>query len=73
MGAGVLFGAQGGEHGAPHGCFGRALFHPNLPLSDALSNEHFDARNSGDAFPGGNFQELCPLRAVDQVHNEPAM
>src|SRR5216684_2922511 len=71
--AGVLFGAQGREHGAAHGRFGRAPIHPDPPLSEALREKHFDARDGGDAFLGGDLQELGPLRAVDQVHNEPAM
>src|SRR6266478_870549 len=71
--AGLLFGAQGGEHGAAHGRFGGALLRPNLPLSKALSDEHFDARDGGDAFPGGDLQELCLLGAVDHVHNQAAM
>src|SRR5258708_17531397 len=71
--AGIFFGAEGGQHGAAHGRFGGALFRPNFPLSEALREKHFDARDGGDAFPGGDLQELCPLRAVDHVHNQAAM
>src|SRR5882762_1668362 len=71
--AGVLFSAQGAEHGAAHGRFGGGLFRPNFPLSKALREKHFDARDGGDAFPGGDLHELGPLRAVDHVHNQAAM
>src|SRR5258708_20150819 len=71
--AGIFFGAEGGQHGAAHGRFGGALFRPNFPLSEALREKHFDARDGGDAFPGGDLHELRPLRAVDHVHNQAAM
>src|SRR5439155_21665790 len=71
--AGVLFGAEGSENGAAHGRFGSALSHPDLPLSDTLGNEHLDAWDRGDALLSSNLQELCFLRTIDHVHDEPAM
>src|SRR5437879_4468447 len=71
--AGVVFGAEGGENGAAHGGFGCALSHPDLPLSDTLSDQHFDTWDSGDALLSGNLQELCLLRTIDHVHDKPAM
>ncbi len=65
--------AKGGEHGAPHERFWSALSCPEFPLSAALGEKHFDAGNSGDAFASGDLQELGLVRAIDQVHHEPAM
>src|SRR5438477_2939393 len=70
---GVVFGAEGGENGAAHGLFGRSLSHPDLPLGDTLGDEHLDAWDRGDALLSSNLQELCPLRTIDDVHDEPAM
>src|SRR6266446_2014510 len=70
MGAGVLSGAQGREHGAAHGLFGGTLFRPDFPLSDALREKHLDARDGGDSFLRGELQELSPQRTVDQVHHD---
>src|SRR5207249_9363529 len=70
--AGVLFGAEGSENGAAHGRFGSALSHPDLPLSDTLGNQHLDAWDRGDALLSSNLQELCFLRTIDHVHDEPA-
>jgi hypothetical protein len=73
MGAGVFFGAEGGKDGAAHGRFGCAPVHPDPPLSEALGEKHFDARDSGDASLGGDLQELGLLRAIDQVHDQTAI
>src|SRR6266567_240548 len=70
MGTGGLFGAESGEDGAAHGRFGGTLFRPDFPLSDALREKHVDARDGGDSFLRGELQDLSPLGAVDQVHND---
>ena len=31
----------------------------SLPLRDSLCEEHFDAGNRGNAFAGGQLQQLC--------------
>src|SRR6266446_6948039 len=64
----LLFGAECGHHGAPHGGFGRTLFGPDFPLSDALRKKHLHAGDGSDSFLRGELQELSSLRAVDQVH-----
>src|SRR5260370_18911070 len=69
MEAGLLF----GEDGAAHGRFGAAFSEPDLPLSDTLSDKHFDAWDSGDALLSGQLQELCLLRTIDHVHDDPTM
>src|SRR6266568_3016484 len=73
MGTGGLFGAEGSEDGAAHGRFGGTLFRPDFPLSDALREKHVDARDGGDSFLRGKLQELSPLGAVDQVHDDAAV
>src|SRR6266581_5358480 len=68
-----LCGVEGGEDGAADGGFGGALSKPDFPLSDTLSDQHFDAWDSGDALLSRNLQELCLPRMIDHVHNQAAM
>src|SRR5229473_2809340 len=68
----LLFGAEGGEHGAAHGRFRGALSRPDFPLSEALRKKHLDAGDGGDSLFCGEFQEMRALRAVDQVHHHAA-
>ncbi len=64
---------QGGKNGTAHCGFGGALFRPDFPLSDALSQKHLDPGDGGDSLFCGKPQELCSLRAVNQVHDDAAV
>ena len=62
--------SQSGKDSTAHGSFGSALPGPDFPLRETLCQKHVYPGHCGDPLLRRNLQELRPLGAVDEVHND---